>query len=227
MKEFEFNDHASSYDAQMSDAIPAGVNEADYFARYKVAVVAQKFGRVAPPLRILDFGCGIGKSLRHFSEYFPGSALVGYDPSDKSVAAAAIDFPDVTFTSDWSEIEPLSFDIIFSANVFHHIDPLFHEGALKRCADALNRNGRIFLFEHNPLNPATRWVFDRCAFDVGAKMVSRHQMLATGNKASLSCVSSAYTLFFPRPLAWLRRTERFLGKIPLGAQYYVEFVKRG
>ena len=81
----------------------------------------------------------------------------------------------------------------------------------------------MFIFEHNPLNPLTRYVFERCPFDVNAKMIPRRELIDLARNAGLKVAAMSFTLFFPKPLKFFRPIERWLGWLPLGAQYCVEF----
>jgi hypothetical protein len=55
-------------------------------------------------------------------------------------------------------------------------------------------------------------------------MIPRRELLDTARTAGLTLARCRYTLFFPKPLKWLRPLERWLGWLPLGAQYCAEFV---
>ncbi|HEX4854990.1 class I SAM-dependent methyltransferase [Arenimonas sp.] len=224
MAEPEFDRFAKDYDRVLADAMPAGMEESGYFVEYKVAVMARRL-RGRPVRRILDFGCGAGRSLPFLRKYFPDSELWGYDVSPASLAAASAHCPGVTLCADASALAGASFDAILAANVFHHIEPADRVDSLVRCRDALGDDGRMFLFEHNPRNPVTRWVFERCAFDVDAEMFSLATALELAGRAGLSVEHRAYTLFFPRPLAWLRGLEPMLARVPVGAQYYVQLAR--
>jgi cyclopropane fatty-acyl-phospholipid synthase-like methyltransferase len=177
------------------------------------------------PLNILDFGCGAGRSLPYLDKHFPNAELWGYDVSCSSLKVAKERVPRANLFSDWSAISGTNFDAIISANVFHHIPPEQRQLALTQCWQALAQNGQMFLFEHNPCNPATRWVFEHCAFDQDAEMLNLKSALNLTKQAGFTSEKHAYTLFFPRPLAFLRRLEPLLKRIPLGAQYYVQMVK--
>ena len=224
MKQPEFDEYAKRYDEILGDTIPEGLNEDGYFAEYKIAIIATQT-QSAPPRRILDFGCGAGRSLPYLAQYFPESDLWGYDVSPASLKIAAARVPKAQLFSDWSSVSDVHFDCIVAANVFHHILPPMRPEALKRCHRALTPDGSFFLFEHNPLNPATKWIFERCPFDVDAEMLSLRTALKLTAEAGFSSEQHAYTLFFPRPLAFLRRLEPLLARIPLGAQYYVRSFK--
>jgi cyclopropane fatty-acyl-phospholipid synthase-like methyltransferase len=117
------------------------------------------------------------------------------------------------------------FDLIVAANVFHHISPDKRVGALSDCRKVLSDKGKMFIFEHNPYNPATRWVFERCPFDVDAEMLSKGSASRIAKQANLKITDSGYTLFFPAQLSFLRGLEKSLKMLPLGAQYYVQLEK--
>ena len=220
----EFDQYAEQYDQVLGATIPEGLNEDSYFAEYKIALMAarssnHKYGR------ILDFGCGSGRSLPFLNQYFPDAELWGYDVSPASLKVAAQRVPRAKLFSDWHAIADMRFDAIFAANVFHHIPLEQRQQALTRCQHFLANNGQMFLFEHNPLNPATRWIFERCPFDADAEMISLKTVIALTNKAGFQSEQHGYTLFFPRPLAFLRGLEPWLKRIPLGAQYYIQMKK--
>ena len=86
---------------------------------------------------------------------------------------------------------------------------------------ALKPGGRFALMENNPWNPGTRLVMDRIEFDRGAVPLSPPQarrLLIAGGFGR--CAPARFLFYFPRPLAFLRFSEPWLARIPLGAQYY-------
>lgn len=224
MKQPEFDQYAEQYDRLMQETIPEGLNEDGYFAQYKIALMAKL---LAPntPRRILDFGCGAGRSLPYLEQYFPDAELWGYDVSPASLEIAAQRVPRAKLFSDWNDIGETRFDVIVAANVFHHIPPEQRQQALALCQQSLADGGQMFLFEHNPYNPATRWIFERCPFDADAEMFSLKTARELTRRAGFSATQQGYTLFFPRPLAFLRGLEPLLKYVPLGAQYYVQMAK--
>lgn len=224
MNKPEFDQYAEQYDRILGETIPEGLNEDGYFAEYKIALMAMLM-RDKNPARILDFGCGAGRSLPYIDQHFPNAELWGYDVSPASLKIAAQRAPRANFFSDWAEVSEIRFDIIIAANVFHHIPPAQRRQALKQCHHALAEQGQTFLFEHNPYNPATRWIFERCPFDADAEMLSLKTALGLANQAGFNSEQHGYTLFFPRPLAFLRPIEPWLKRLPLGAQYYIQMSK--
>lgn len=224
MNKPEFDQYAEQYDRVLDETIPEGLNEDGYFAEYKIALMASRMGGEKPG-RVLDFGCGAGRSLPYLDQYFPDAELWGYDVSPASLKVAAQRVPRAKLFSDWDAIAGTRFDAIIAANVFHHIPPAQRQQALAQCRQALAEDGQMFLFEHNPFNPATRWIFERCPFDADAGMLSLQTALDLTGKAGFHSEQHGYTLFFPRPLAFLRGFEPWLKRLPLGAQYYVQMAK--
>jgi len=224
MKTPEFDRNAEEYDRVLGETIPSGLNEDGYFAEYKVALMAERLGD-RKPKRVLDYGCGSGRSLPYLAKYFPDAELYGYDISTASLKVASERTPSAKLFSNWDTVTDVNFDAIITANVFHHIPVVQRQQALAKCRRALNEDGNLFLFEHNPYNPATRWVFERCPFDVDAEMLCLRSALELARHVGFNSVQHGYTLFFPRPLAWLRSLEPWLKRLPLGAQYYVQMAK--
>jgi len=220
----EFDRYARRYEEDLRSSMPAGFAEDRYFAEYKVLYVARRLADDAPRT-FLDFGCGIGRSLSLVHEHLPAATLWGYDLSSESVALARERTPGARLTSDIDALPRGHFDVVFAANVFHHIPLAERAGAMATCRDLLREGGRLFVFEHNPLNPLTRRVFERCPFDADAIMLPRAETVALARAAGLAVLRSPYTLFFPRPLSLLRPLEGLLAWIPLGAQYCVELSK--
>jgi SAM-dependent methyltransferase len=221
MSKPEFDQYAEQYDRMLGEAIPESLNEDSYFAEYKVALMSKLLGQ-GPAARILDFGCGAGRSLPYLDRYFPHAELWGYDVSPASLELAAERTPRAKLFSDWNDATDVRFDAILAANVFHHIPPSQRVPALVHCRESLTPTGQMYLFEHNPFNPVTRRIFERCPFDADAEMLTLKTARKLASAANLSITRCGYTLFFPRPLAFLRGLEPLLRRIPLGAQYYVQ-----
>lgn len=220
----EFDQFARQYDQTLGESLPVGLNEDGYFAEYKIALMAARC-KERPMTRVLDYGCGSGRSLPYLDRYFPDAEIWGYDVSPVSLEMAAGQLPRAKLFSDWNAACDTRFDAVIAANVFHHIPVEQRLRSLGQCRQILAGNGQLFLFEHNPYNPATRWVFERCPFDEHAEMLSMRTALDLIGKSGYSAEQHGYTLFFPRPLAFLRGLEPWLAKIPLGAQYFVQATK--
>ncbi|QIL70092.1 class I SAM-dependent methyltransferase [Diaphorobacter sp. HDW4B] len=215
----EFDKYADSYSSDLKDAIPAGFRTIEYFSTYKVKLAK----RFAPEKihRILDFGCGVGQCSQYLAQSFSNAELVGFDVSDDSLDVARERIPQAHFTSAWDQAVEEKYDLIFTSNVFHHIDASEHALWLSRLKDALRPGGKIIIFEHNPINPLTRMVFKRCIFDQDAVMIGQKRFVNLAKSVGFSNFSTKYTLFFPGALKIFEPLERFIGWLPLGAQYYL------
>src|SRR5215475_7050243 len=157
----EFDRYAERFEEDMRQTIPAVFAEGDYFAEYKILHVARRLSnrRVTS---FLDFGCGIGHSLGFAKAQFPDAQIWGYDVSAKCIDLARQRLGAAKLTSDLDDLPMDGFDVVFAANVFHHIPLADRPAVLVRCKSVLRAGGRLFLFEHNPLNPLTRKIFERC-----------------------------------------------------------------
>jgi SAM-dependent methyltransferase len=218
----DFDRFAGQYDALLKASLPPMVVDIDRFAAYKIEEIAHVL-RDRSPERILDFGCGPGRSLGLLARAFPAAALFGYDPSPECAASARARHREAVITSDWNTLPHDGFDCVVAANVFHHISPDQRSAMMARCGRALRPNGSLFVFEHNPFNPMTRWVFNRCPFDCDAQMLGRAETLQLGRVAGLKVVAARYTLFVPFAGSLWTALQRALGWCPIGAQYYVQF----
>jgi SAM-dependent methyltransferase len=218
----EFDRFADEYEQQHARNICVSGESPEYFARYKVQDVARLCaGRT--PTRILDFGAGVGASVPHWREAFPQASLTCVDVSPRSLAIASERHPGAAayrvFDGATLPFAAGSFDIAFAACVFHHIDAARQVPLLSELRRVLAEDGRLFIFEHNPLNPLTRHAVNTCPFDENAVLIGARTLRARAQAAGFEQVRIAYRVFFPGPLRRLRAAERWLERVPLGAQY--------
>lgn len=222
----EFDRFADEYHALHADNIKLSGEEPEYFARYKIEEVRRLWdaaGR-AEPAAILDFGSGIGNSVPHLAALFPASRRVGLDVSQKSLDLAEHRFPGqaeyVRYDGTRAPFEDQSFDLIFSACVFHHIDAAEHRAIFAELKRLLRPGGAMVVFEHNPLNPGVRHIVATCPFDENAVLIRAPQLRRSQVEAGFAQVDIVFTAFFPGPLRFLRPLEARLRSCPIGAQYY-------
>ncbi len=214
----EFDAFARDYQKLVDENVRITGETSDYFAAYKAAYLARV---VAPPPggALLDYGCGVGALARQIASRLSGMRIDGFDPSPDSVRR--ID-PGVagrgTFTSDPQDLGR-NYDVAVLANVLHHIDPTERAGAIRDVSARLASGGTLVVFEHNPINPLTRWAVSRCPFDDGVVLVPTRDTSQWLTDAGLRVVRRDYIVFFPRLLEWLRPLEPALCWCPLGAQY--------
>lgn len=106
--------------------------------------------------RILEIGCGTGKATRLFVPY--GYSMTCLDPAAGMLDVArrtCAQYPEVEFVESKFEEWPApvdSFDLAFSAQAFHWIEPV---RGLAQVARALRNGGTFSLFWHVPDKPKT------------------------------------------------------------------------
>ena len=226
MNEEEFDKFAEEYNQTLSESIDASGESPEFFSEYKVNDVERHAKHVEiAPLKILDFGCGVGGSIRYFRQSFPNAKITGSDISRKSLDIAERTYQDVDFVQfdgiKFDRFDLDGFDLIFSACVFHHIPEEEHERLFAELRRIANPGALLAIFEHNPWNPLTVRVVNSCPFDKNAKLIAASALRQRINNAGWSEVVHEYRLFFPRCLSLLRPLERYLTWLPLGAQYVV------
>lgn len=221
----EFDKFADEYHALHADNIKLSGEDPEYFARYKIDDLRRRWdaaGR-AEPESVLDFGTGIGNSIPHLAKAFSDARLIGLDVSQSSLDLAERRFSGmaeyVRYDGSRAPFEDQSFDLIFSACVFHHIDAAEHRQIFAELRRLLRPGGLMVIFEHNPLNPATRHIVATCRFDENAVLIPAPRLKRSQLDAGFAKVQVAYTAFFPGQLRLLRPLEPMLGGCPLGAQY--------
>jgi SAM-dependent methyltransferase len=228
MKQSEFDKFAHEYAELHRANVAASGEDPEFFAEYKIRDLRDLCaapGSSGPPRRILDFGAGIGASVAPIRQFFPRAQLTCVDVSVASLRIAAQRFPGeadfVAFDGGRLPFADGSFDCVFSACVFHHIEPALHVGLLAELRRVLRPGGLIMIFEHNPLNPLTVQAVRTCPFDKNAILMRAATLKARLVQAGFAGAAARYRLFFPRALSVLRPFEQWLKWLPLGAQYYV------
>jgi SAM-dependent methyltransferase len=231
MQEREFDKFADEYRAIHAQNISASGESPEFFAEYKIRDLAELIGEPRPnPLRILDFGAGVGTSVPWFSRHLPEANLTCLDVSRKSLELGESRYPTlarfVHFDGRRIPFEDSSFEVAFAACVFHHIDaaeqlPLFLE--LNR---VLVPGGRLVIFEHNPLNFLAVRAVNACPFDENAVLIRCSTLMSLFARSAFVECARRYRIFFPGFARALRPLEAYLGWLPLGAQYYVSGSKR-
>jgi SAM-dependent methyltransferase len=172
------------------------------------------------PTRVMDFGCGIGLAIPFLLDAFPGCRVVGVDISPESVKVARERYGgDRVRVSLPSEVERNDFDLVYSSGVFHHIAPSGRADVARFVWTALRPGGVAVIAEHNPWNPATRYLVRTCPFDGDACLMRPKATKTLLQSAGFEVIASDFVSFFPGPLRALRRIEPGLSSLPLGAQY--------
>lgn len=227
MNNSEFDRHAENYRELHERNISISGEEPAYFANYKMHDFTALVNEIGLPMdgRYLDFGGGIGASIRPFCEHMPQARLVSADISAESLALSkqihgdAVEhvwMPDATLPFATAE-----FDGAFACCVFHHVPHEQHLNLLSELRRVIKPDGLLMIYEHNPYNPLTVHSVRTCPFDENAVLVNASQLLRVSVAAGLRTYKRDYRVFFPAALARLRPLENRLRWFPLGAQYFV------
>ena len=219
----EFDQFSETYQELLDQSVGLTGERGDYFATYKARFVAAQVAP-KPDCRILDFGCGVGLVCRQIKHLLPRARVDGYDVSQGSLnqVDAALRCQG-TYTNERSELAR-DYDAVILANVLHHVKPQDRRDTVSQAAELLGSNGRLVVFEHNPVNVLTRRAVANCPFDEDAILLPLRETVDYFRQKGLR-VRRDYIVFFPRFLGWLRPLEPFLNWCPLGAQYVVTGIK--
>jgi ubiquinone/menaquinone biosynthesis C-methylase UbiE len=219
----EFDQYEGNYQTLVEDSMSFSGMSHDYVTRVKadliVAVAEQRFGGLAGR-RVLDVGCGVGLSDTFLVDR-PWQ-VAGTDVSPKSIEQAKRRNPTVDYVVGDGGRLPFddgSFDVCFTICVMHHVPPQHWTDFLREMRRVLKPDGIAMVLEHNPYNPLTRLVVNRCPFDADAVLLSKSTLRQHLDAAQLVVHGTHYFLFTP----WerLQFVDRLIGWLPLGAQYCV------
>ena len=214
-------DRAAEYEAMLNQGIGLSGENQEFFIAGRIQDMRSQ---VPPnPRRILDFGCGTGKSCAQLAGVFPAAQIVGADLSDEAIrhAQKTVGSQRVTFVniSDLPQLE--RFDLCYVNGVFHHILPAERQETLLMIRELLTPGAHLALFENNPWNPGTRMVMSRIPFDRDAIPLSFLETRRRIRAAGFNVRGTRFLFYMPNALASLRFIEPIFVSVPLGAQYYV------
>lgn len=219
-----FDEFRGSYDEALQRGLSLSGESKEFFADGRLMWLRRyldSHGRKAGS--VLDYGCGTGYATVAAERFLGATLVVGVDESEGLLAdarsrpsEAAVSFLHVR------ELEPVpAFDAAFCNGVFHHIAPPDRPAAIEYVRARVRPGGLFALFENNPWNPGTRLVMKRVPFDRDAIPLSSLETRRLLTAGGFRILKTVYLFYFPRWLAPLRSLEKFLTKLPLGAQYCV------
>jgi SAM-dependent methyltransferase len=216
-------DLSDEYEQMLNRGIRLSGEEKGFFVLGRIQSLLDRLPTGFQPTKVLDFGCGIGGTAAQLAITFPDAEVVGVDTSDHALAYARQTYSSsrIRFRTMADLTEESDFDLCYVNGVFHHIEPSGRIAALAGIRAVMRPGGLVALFENNSWNIGTRMVMARIPFDRDAQPISPPQARRLMERAGFT-VCEAWSLFyFPRLLARLRPFERFLARLPLGAQYCV------
>lgn len=230
MDESEFDKFADEYYDLHKQNLGASGESPEFFAEYKIKDVFNLINSQSIKVNnILDFGAGTGSSVPYFQKYFPNVSLTCLDVSKKSLEVGKNRYCKYAhFQSFNGEVIPFSdntYDLVFAACVFHHIPHNEHITLMQEWFRVLKPGGVAIIYEHNPLNPLTVHAVNTCPFDKNARLITGSNLRNRLHTAGFPNVKLRYRVFMPRILRAFRSIERWLYRVPLGAQYYIYGIK--
>lgn len=216
----------SSYRQDVNNSIAFSGLDVDMFARGKVQDMLdllRGYSAVAPnDSACLDIGCGIGVShARLVSEV---GSLSGVDVSDEAIDTARKANANVGYQVQVDGVLPFAsecFDFCSTVCVMHHVPVDQWPAFVAEAWRVTKPGGLIAVYEHNPVNPMTRWAVWRCPFDHDAVLLRAGKVRELLSDQGFEIVTRRYLFFMPFDRPWARRFDRLLRWLPLGAQYVV------
>jgi len=141
--------------------------DATFFAEYKACKLQELLPNlVDKKIKILDFGCGDGLVSSFVKTIFADAQIYGVDTSPEHIEVAKLAYENINFAVSDTNIPASdnSFDLVFAAETFHHIELDKHEHYLQEIKRVLKSSGIFVLLELDPLFPV------RPEFIEGAKL---------------------------------------------------------
>jgi SAM-dependent methyltransferase len=217
-----FDRHADDYAARINDAIGGFGKRHDFYIRRKADVMLDLLASksILRHAKILDVGCGVGLVHPYLIDHV--AELHGTDISTLSLARAAKSNPKVHYTAYEGGVLPYTdgaFDCAFAINVMHHVPPESWNRFVSEMARIVRPGGQVVVFEHNPFNPATRWIVRTCELDRGAVLLPPRHLRSLFASSGLRDIMIRYVLFTPFEAPLFRSLDNALARLPLGAQY--------
>ena len=221
----EFDKYAASYEGLLRDPIrDRFVVDAEFFHKRKWDLLSSFFHKARFDTAIaawLDVGCGKGALLQFGRPAF--KEVAGCDPSAEMLRSECEGIQ-VVMQSD-----PLTipfpderFDVLTAVCVYHHVQPSARAALTNEAVRVLKPGGWFVVIEHNPWNPATRWIVRRTPVDAEARLLTATQSRELLAAAGLRVLNTRYFLYFPERLyARVGRLESLLAHVPAGGQYAV------
>ncbi|HWN42144.1 MAG TPA: class I SAM-dependent methyltransferase [Thermoanaerobaculia bacterium] len=221
----DFDKYAATYTQEVERAVAFSGRGHDFFLVAKVRhILSLAQARCGDPSTLvgLDVGCGTGSMTGLLAPHC--QRLYGIDIAVAGLREARDHVPGARFLRYDGRRLPFcdgAFDFAFAVCVLHHVAVAEWPAMVSEMARVVRSGGMVALFEHNPWNPLTRWVVARCPFDRDAVLLRCATLRRLLWQAGLENVEHSYILFFPWQRPLLQKAEAALGRLPLGAQYWV------
>lgn len=219
----DFNATKDRYREVIERSIGFAGKGLDYYVKAKAdafkRAVSSHFPHLQNP-KLLDVGCGHGLIHPYLVDNF---AITGTDVAGEVLTIAAHENPHVSYIIyDGMKLpfHDACFDLTLAICVMHHVPPahwLNFLGEMKRVAKP---RGGVFIFEHNPFNPFTRYVVSHNELDQGVTLLSSACLRKLMREVGLQAPLTENILFTPFSERFFTRLDTMLSWCPFGAQYF-------
>lgn len=220
----EFDKSAREYETLFEPWLKIAGASREYFARSRLNWLSHLLRALGiAPKRVMDFGCGTGMSLSLLADIFNAEQVMGLDTSEESLAVAreSVGHHSVQLATPASYLPQQDLDLVFCNGVFHHIPPPDRPAALDYVYRCLRPGGIFALWENNPWNPIHALAMKHSEIDKNADPLSPPELRRLVVSERFQVLRTDYLFFFPGYFSWLHPLEKWLIKVPLGAQYQV------
>lgn len=218
----DFDEYVNEYEKILNENLSFFSRDDSYFCKYKADLMAEYSKN--KPKKILEFGAGIGRNIPFIKHVFPESEIYAYDVSQKSLDYLSSKYPYAKVIREFGHQEN-EFDLILCSVVYHHIAVSQRDSITKSIYRAMRSGGEFFVFEHNPVNPVTRKIVERCPYDEDAVLIGPKELKRVAEKAGFSSFLVRYYLYLP-PALKISFMEKFFRLLPLGGQYMLKAEKK-
>ena len=220
----EFDKSARDYEALFKPWLKIAGASREYFARSRVKWLSYSLGEQGiAPRRVMDFGCGTGMSLSLLADILNAEQVIGLDTSEESLAVAreSVANRSVQLATPANYPPEQDLDLVFCNGVFHHIPVAERPAAVDYVYRCLRPGGIFALWENNPRNPIHALAMKHSKIDKNAMPLPPPESHRLVGSARFRVIRTDYLFFFPGYFSWLHPLEKWLIKVPLGAQYQV------
>lgn len=174
------------------------------------------FHLINQEVELLDFGCGDGFLTNCIQKSFYKAHVLGVDTDPLHVQKARECYPTGKFMNLEAggsiALEDDFFHLIYTVNVFHHIDPCQRAHYAQELIRILKPKGTLVIFESNPYNWRSRKQFY-------AEHDTKVRMLSLSMMKTLFTMESCFTkgiYLYPTISSWY---QQFLAPFPYGPLY--------
>ena len=159
-----------NYKKYYTDGIDTAKWIEEYFSKYKEL----------KNLKILDWGCGPGRIIRHLPKIIGNNCeFYGTDYNENSIKWCAENLPGIKFNkNDLKAKLPYPdnfFDVIYGISIFTHLSEQMHYDWCKELHRILNKNGILFLTTQGNIFNVKFTDIEKSRFETG-KLIVRGQV---------------------------------------------------